>query len=36
MRYFILKQAQMLVVPQRVKQLLNFGKFSLLSPAVPL
>jgi hypothetical protein len=36
MRYFVLKQAQMLVVPQKVKQLLNFGKLPLLLPAVPL
>lgn len=35
-RYFILKQAQLLVVPQRVKELLGFGTFSLLAPAVPL
>jgi hypothetical protein len=35
-RYFILKQAQMLVVPKRVKELLGLGKFSLLSPTVPL
>ena len=35
-RYFILKQAQMLVVPQRVKELLDFGRISLLAPVVPL
>ncbi|MGZ5191643.1 MAG: oxygenase MpaB family protein, partial [Flavisolibacter sp.] len=35
-RYQILKQAQLLVVPQRVKTLLNFGNISWLKPAVPL
>jgi len=35
-RYGILRQAQRLVVPRRVKELLGFGRFSLLRPAVPL
>jgi len=34
-RFKILKEAQMLVVPDRVKDLLQFGKFSLLTPVVP-
>jgi hypothetical protein len=34
-RYKILLEAQMLVVPDRVKELLGFRKFSLLKPAVP-
>ena len=36
MRYSILIEAQKLVVPERVMQLLDFSKFSLLTPAVPL
>ncbi len=36
MRYAVLKQAQMLVVPQRVSNLLGFGTFALLKPAVPV
>ena len=35
-RYRILKEAQMLVVPQKVAALLRFRKYSLLAPAVPL
>ncbi|MFL5809920.1 MAG: oxygenase MpaB family protein [Flavisolibacter sp.] len=35
-RYKILKEAQLLVVPSRVKELLHFGNFSWLAPAVPL
>lgn len=35
-RYKILLEAQMLVVPDKVKQLLGFGKFSLLRPFVPV
>lgn len=35
-RYRILKEAQMLVVPQQVATLLHFRKISLLSPVVPL
>jgi hypothetical protein len=35
-RYRILLESQMLVVPDRVKQLLDFRKFSFLTPAVPL
>lgn len=31
-RFFILKESQKLVVPQQVKTLLGFGKFSLVSP----
>jgi hypothetical protein len=35
-RYKILKQAQILVIPPRVQELLHFSKFSWLSPAVPV
>jgi len=35
-RYAILKEAQLLVVPPRVKELLHFGRFSWLAPIVPL
>lgn len=35
-RYLLLKQAQLLVVPQRVRALLGFGSRSLLRPVVPL
>lgn len=35
-RYFILKEAQLLVVPEKVRALLHFGKFSWLQPVVPL
>src|SRR4029078_3824645 len=35
-RYKILVEAQMLVLPARVKQLLGFRSFSLLKPAVPI
>jgi hypothetical protein len=35
-RYKILVEAQLLVVPKKVKELLGFRKFSLLKPAVPI
>lgn len=35
-RYKILVESQILVVPDKVKQLLGFRKFSLLKPAVPV
>jgi hypothetical protein len=35
-RYKILKEAQLLVVPMRVKELLHFGNYSWLKPVVPL
>ena len=35
-RYKILLESQMLVVPDKVKKLLGFRKFSLLKPAVPV
>lgn len=35
-RFKVLKEAQMLVLPNHVKELLQFGKFSLLTPVVPL
>lgn len=35
-RYSMLKEAQLLVVPQRVKDLLAFGNRSLIAPVVPL
>ena len=34
-RYAVLKEAQQLVVPKRVKNLLSFRKFSLLAPLIP-
>jgi hypothetical protein len=34
-RYRILLQAQLLVIPKRVRKLLDIGKFSALLPAVP-
>lgn len=34
-RYHVMKEAQILVVPQRVRQLLKFRKFSLLTLLVP-
>jgi hypothetical protein len=34
-RYKILVESQMLVVPDKVKEMLHFRKFSLLLPAVP-
>lgn len=34
-RYAVLREAQVLVVPKRVAALLQFKKFSLLSPVVP-
>ena len=36
MRYFLLKQGQVLVVPSRVKQLLGMGNFSLLTIIIPI
>jgi hypothetical protein len=35
LRYQVLKEAQILVVPPRVARLLHFRKFSLLTPVVP-
>jgi len=35
-RYFVLKQAQIMVVPDRVKQLLSFRKKSVLTPVLAL
>ena len=35
-RYWVLLQGQILIVPQRVKDLLNLGKFSFLTPVLPL
>ena len=35
MRFKVLIEGQKLVVPQRVKELMDFGGFSLLSPVVP-
>lgn len=35
-RFYILKQAQIMVVPKRVNELLQFGKFSFLSPILPV
>ena len=36
MRFKVLIEGQKLVVPQRVKELLDFSDFSLLTPVVPL
>jgi ER-bound oxygenase mpaB/B'/Rubber oxygenase, catalytic domain len=36
MRFRVLIEGQKLVVPDRVKELLNFNDFSLLTPAVPV
>lgn len=36
MRFKVLIEGQKLVVPERVKRLLDFGDFSLLSPVVPV
>jgi len=36
MRYMVLIEAQKLVVPERVRNLMNFSKLSWLAPAVPL
>jgi ER-bound oxygenase mpaB/B'/Rubber oxygenase, catalytic domain len=36
MRFRVLIEGQKLVVPDRVKELLNFSDFSLLTPAVPV
>jgi hypothetical protein len=35
-RYWVLKEAQLLVVPDRVRELLDFGKISFVAPVVPL
>jgi hypothetical protein len=35
-RYRVLKEAQLLVVPEQVKKLLGFGTLSLVAPVVPL
>jgi hypothetical protein len=35
-RFKILKEAQILVIPERVRKLLGFKNFSLLAPTVPL
>jgi len=36
MRFKVLIEAQKLLVPERVKELLDFGDISLLSPVVPV
>jgi len=36
LRFRVLMEGQKLVVPQRVKELLNFSNYSLLTPVVPL
>jgi hypothetical protein len=36
MRFKVLIEAQKLIVPDRVKELLDFSDFSLLTPVVPL
>ena len=36
MRFKVLIEGQKLVVPERVKELLQFSDFSLLTPVVPL
>lgn len=36
MRFIVLIEAQKLTVPERVKELLDFSDFSLLTPVVPL
>jgi hypothetical protein len=35
-RYFILKQSQIMVVPKHVNELLQLGKYSLLTPVLPI
>jgi hypothetical protein len=35
-RYWVLKEAQLMVVPKQVKKLLGFGTLSLVAPVVPL
>lgn len=35
-RYKLLKEGQVLVIPEKVRELLGFKKYSLLSPVVPL
>ena len=36
MRFRVLIEAQKLVVPDKVKRLLHFSEFSLLTPVVPV
>jgi hypothetical protein len=36
MRFFVLKEGQKLVVPDRVKEMLHFSDFSVLTPIVPI
>ena len=36
MRFKVLIEAQKLIVPDRVKELLHFSDFSLLTPVVPV
>jgi len=36
MRFKVLIEGQKLVVPQRVKELMDFSEFSLLTPFIPL
>jgi hypothetical protein len=36
MRFKVLVEGQKLVVPYKVKELLNFSDFSLLTPVVPV
>ena len=36
MRYFLLIEGQKLVVPTEVRQLLQFGRFSFLTPVIPI
>jgi hypothetical protein len=36
MRYTVLLEGQKLVVPDRVKELLQMNSFSLLTPVIPL
>jgi hypothetical protein len=35
-RYYVMREGQILVVPQKVARLLNLRKFSFLSPVVPV
>jgi hypothetical protein len=36
MRFRVLIEGQKMVVPQRVKELMDFGEFSWLTPVIPL
>lgn len=36
MRYFILLESQKLVIPKKVREMLDFDNFSVISPAIPL